>query len=223
LLRRATFDLTGLPPSEREIQEFLADDSPKAFEKVVERLLASPRYGERWGRHWLDVARYGDSTGGDEDFSNPYAWRYRDYVIQAFNRDLPYDQFIVEQIAGDLLPAEKPGEVNVRGIVATAFSLSDQSCFRKQTSPKCCTTSSTSRSMSPVGAVMGLTVACARCHDHKFDPIPLKITTPWPPSLPVRNSSASSKALLPRYTLLPGPEGHRRSVRGVSEEDHRQE
>src|SRR6185503_3871178 len=93
LLRRATFDLTGLPPNEGEIQDFLADDSPKAFEKVVERLLASPRYGERWGRHWLDVARYGDSTGGDEDFRNPYAWRYRDYVIQAFNADLAYDQF----------------------------------------------------------------------------------------------------------------------------------
>jgi hypothetical protein len=120
LLRRATFDLTGLPPTERAIQEFLADDSPQAFDKVVERLLASPRYGERWGRHWLDVARYGDSTGGDEDYRNPYAWRYRDYVIQAFNSDLPYDRFVVEQISGDLLPAEK-GEVNVRGIVATGF------------------------------------------------------------------------------------------------------
>ena len=94
LLRRATFDLTGLPPNEAEIQEFLADNSPKAFEKVVDRLLASPRYGERWGRHWLDVARYGDSTGKDEDFRYPYAWRYRDYVIHAFNTDLPYDRFV---------------------------------------------------------------------------------------------------------------------------------
>ena len=101
LLRRATFDLTGLPPTEREISDFLADQSPKAFEKVVDRLLASPRYGERWGRHWLDVARYADSTGNDEDHRYPYAWRYRDYVISAFNNDLPYDQFVREQIAGD--------------------------------------------------------------------------------------------------------------------------
>src|SRR5713226_1722913 len=107
LIRRATYDLTGLPPAESEIRDFLEDRSPEAFARVVERLLASPRYGERWGRHWLDVARYGDSTGGDEDFKNPHAWRYRDYVIEAFNRDLPYDQFIREQLAGDLLPAEK--------------------------------------------------------------------------------------------------------------------
>jgi hypothetical protein len=113
LLRRATFDLTGLPPTEREIADFLADDSPRAFEEVVDRLLASPRYGERWGRHWLDVARYADSTGADEDHRYPYAWRYRDYVIDAFNRDLPYDRFLLEQVAGDLLPPDKPGSVNV--------------------------------------------------------------------------------------------------------------
>ena len=104
LLRRATFDLTGLPPTEDEIRAFLADESPTAFERVVDRLLASPRYGEQWGRHWLDVARYADSTGADEDHRYPHAWRYRDYVIDAFNEDLPYDQFIREQIAGDLLP-----------------------------------------------------------------------------------------------------------------------
>src|SRR4051794_5114931 len=112
LLRRATFDLTGLPPTDSEISDFLADTSPHAFEKVVDRLLASPRYGERWGRHWLDVARYADSTGADEDHRYPYAWRYRDYVIDAFNRDLPYDRFVMEQVAGDLLPASHPGEVN---------------------------------------------------------------------------------------------------------------
>src|SRR6266567_5849351 len=96
LIRRATYDLTGLPPSESEIRDFLGDSSPEAFTSVVERLLASPRYGERWGRHWMDVARYADSTGADEDHRYPYAWRYRDYVIDAFNRDIPYDQFVRE-------------------------------------------------------------------------------------------------------------------------------
>src|SRR5207249_10298128 len=104
LLRRVTYDLTGLPPTVQEMQAFLNDTSHDAFEKVVDRLLASPRYGERWGRHWLDVARYADSTGNDEDHRYPYAWRYRDYVIAAFNNDLPYDQFVREQVAGDLLP-----------------------------------------------------------------------------------------------------------------------
>ena len=117
LLRRATFDLTGLPPTEAEIRSFLEDTSSGAFARVVDRLLESPRYGERWGRHWMDVARYADSTGADEDHRYPYAWRYRDYVIDSFNRDTPYDRFVREQVAGDLLPADKPGEVNVRGAI----------------------------------------------------------------------------------------------------------
>ena len=104
LIRRATFDLTGLPPTPEEIDAFLADDSPDAFARVVDRLLASPRYGERWGRHWLDVARYADSNGLDENVAHGNAWRYRDYVIAAFNRDKPFDQFLREQLAGDLLP-----------------------------------------------------------------------------------------------------------------------
>lgn len=95
-----------MPPTEAEIRDFLADNSPDAFKKVVERLLASPRYGEKWGRNWLDVARYADSTGNDEDHRYPYAWKYRDYVIESFNKDLPYDQFVREQIAGDMLPAK---------------------------------------------------------------------------------------------------------------------
>src|SRR5205814_1238440 len=115
LLRRATYDLTGLPPTPKEIEEFVADNSKEAFAKVVDRLLATPQYGERWGRHWLDVARFADSTGMDEDHMYPNAWRYRDYVIKAFNDDLPYDRFIMEQIAGDLLPA------GAQGIVATGF------------------------------------------------------------------------------------------------------
>ncbi len=121
LLRRATFDLTGLPPTIQEIRRFLADESPDAFENVLDHLLSSPRYGERWGRHWLDVARYADSTGNDEDHRYPYAWRYRDYVIDAFQRDLPYDEFIVEQIAGDLLPKSDHLETNQRRIIATGL------------------------------------------------------------------------------------------------------
>src|SRR5207247_10309380 len=103
-------------------EEFLCDLASDAFARLVNRLLDSPRYGEKWGRHWLDVARYADSTGLDEDLSLPYSWRYRDYVIDAFNRDLPYDEFVREQLAGDLMPPHKPGEaVNVQAIVATGF------------------------------------------------------------------------------------------------------
>src|SRR5262249_32784593 len=110
LLRRATFDLTGLPPTPKEIDDFLADQSPDAFTTDVDRLLASPRYGERWGRHWLDVARFADSNGTDYDIKFPYSFRYVDYVVGAFNTDLPYNEFVKEQLAGDLLPARHPGE-----------------------------------------------------------------------------------------------------------------
>jgi len=172
LIRRATFDLTGLPPTPKEIDDFLADTSPDAFARVVDRLLRSPRYGERWGRHWLDVARYADSTGADEDIRYPYAYRYRDYVIDAFNRDLPYDRFIKEQLAGDLLPADKPGEVNVRGIVATGFLAVGLKLLAEQDKPKMVYDMVDEQLDTTSRAFMGLTVACARCHDHKFDPIP---------------------------------------------------
>ena len=108
LLRRVTFDLTGLPPTPEEIDAFLTDDSPAAYEKVVDRLLASPRYGERWGRHWLDVVRYGESNGYEQNHLRPTAWHYRDYVIRAFNEDKPYDRFITEQLAGDLVGKGDP-------------------------------------------------------------------------------------------------------------------
>jgi len=174
LLRRATFDLTGLPPTPKEIDDFLSDRTPDAFAKIVDRLLASPRYGERWGRHWLDVARYADSTGADEDIRYPYAWRYRDYVIDAFNRDLPYNQFVAEQLAGDLLPAEKPGEVNQRGIVATGFLAIGLKLLAEQDKPKMVYDMVDEQLDTTTRAFLGLTVACARCHDHKFDPIPTK-------------------------------------------------
>src|SRR5262249_12514064 len=120
LLRRVTFDLTGLPPSPYEIDAIVADQSPDAFEKVVDRLLGSPAFGERWGRHWLDVARYGESTGSSRNVPYPHAWRYRDFVIDAFNKDKPYDQFIREQIAGDLLPAECDRQRDEQ-LIATGF------------------------------------------------------------------------------------------------------
>ena len=171
LLRRATFDLTGLPPTESEMRDFLADQSPDAFKKVVERLLASPRYGERWGRHWLDVARYADSTGNDEDHRYPHAWKYRDYVIESFNNDLPYDQFIREQVAGDLLPAKNPGEMNRRGIIATGFLALGPKAIAQQDKKKMLYDVYDEQVDVTTKAFLGLTVSCARCHDHKFDPI----------------------------------------------------
>jgi Protein of unknown function (DUF1553)/Protein of unknown function (DUF1549) len=171
LIRRATFDLTGLPPSEPEIEAFLADNSSDAFQKVVDRLLASPRYGEKWGRHWLDVARYADSTGADEDHRYPYAWRYRDYVIGAFNRDLPYNQFVTEQIAGDLMPSPDGKEVNADGIVATGFLSIGPRLIAEQDKPKMLYDFIDEQIDTTSRGILGLTVACARCHDHKFDPI----------------------------------------------------
>jgi mono/diheme cytochrome c family protein len=171
LLRRATFDLTGLPPTTKEMDDFLADTSPSAFQKVVDRLLASPRYGERWGRHWLDVARYADSTGNDEDHRYPHAWKYRDYVIQAFNDDLPYDQFVREQLAGDLLPAKDGSEVNRRGIIATGFLALGAKAIAQQDKIKMLYDVYDEQVDVTSKAFLGLTVACARCHNHKFDPI----------------------------------------------------
>ena len=171
LLRRATFDLTGVPPTPREANAFLEDNSPRAFEKVMERLLASPLYGERWGRHWLDVARYADSTGNDEDHRYPYAWKYRDYVIQAFNDDMPYDQFIREQIAGDLLASEDAGQVNRRGIVATGFLALGPKAIAQQDKKRMLYDVYDEQIEVLSKSMLGLTIACARCHDHKFDPI----------------------------------------------------
>ena len=171
LLRRATLDLTGLPPTEAEMRAFLADQSPGAFAKVVDRLLASPRYGEKWGRNWLDVARYADSTGNDEDHRYPNAWRYRDYVISSFNNDLPYDQFVREQLAGDLMPAKRPGEVNRQGITATGFLALGPKAIAQQDKKKMLYDVYDEQLDVTTRAFMGLTIACSRCHNHKFDPI----------------------------------------------------
>ena len=169
LIRRATFDLTGLPPTPEEVDAFASDQSPDAFAKVVDRLLASPAYGERWGRHWLDVARYADTAGESADFPVPQAHKYRDYVIGAFNADKPYDQFVREQIAGDLLPA-KDEEARKQQVVATGFVATARRFSVRPEREMHLTVDDTLDTMGK--AVLGLSLSCARCHDHKFDPIP---------------------------------------------------
>jgi hypothetical protein len=171
LLRRATFDLTGLPPTPEEIDAFLRDTSSAAFEKVVDRLLASPTFGERWGRHWLDVARYAESSGMTRNLIYTYAWRYRDYVIDSFNADKPYDRFITEQIAGDLLPAKTPAEKD-QLLVATGFLAVGPRDYNER-NPRQFMMNAVDEQIDTLGkAVLATTIACARCHDHKFDPIP---------------------------------------------------
>ncbi|MER3415872.1 MAG: hypothetical protein C4297_06630 [Gemmataceae bacterium] len=170
LLRRVTFDLVGLAPTVAEIDAFLADSRPDAFERVVDRLLASPRFGERWGRHWLDVARYADSNGKDEDFTFYHAWRYRDYVIAAFNRDKPFDQFLREQIAGDLLPARSPQQRD-EYLVATGFLAIGPKVLAERDKARL-RMDVVDEQLDTIGkAFLGLSLGCARCHDHKFDPI----------------------------------------------------
>ena len=170
LLRRITYDLTGLPPTQEEVYSFLLDESPKAFENVVDKLLESPAYGERWGRHWLDVARYGESTGSARNLPYPHAWRYRDYVIDSFNRDKPFDKFIQEQIAGDLLPASSLGEKREQ-LTATGFLAIGVKDVNQRFKVRYDMDNVDEQIDTVSRSVLGLTVGCARCHDHKFDPI----------------------------------------------------
>jgi hypothetical protein len=172
LIRRATFDLLGLPPTPREVDAFLADPSPDAYERLVDRLLASPHHGERWGRHWLDVARFAESNGFEHDKIRDHAWRYRDYVIRSLNADRPYRQFVRDQVAGDVLEP-----VTSDGIIATGFLVAGPWDEANQLQ-KSLTMRQRAREeeledmVSAVGQVfLGLTVNCARCHDHKFDPV----------------------------------------------------
>jgi hypothetical protein len=169
LLRRVTFDLIGLPPTPVEIAAFLADDHPDAFARVVERLLASPHYGERWGRHWMDVARYADTAGDNADYPVPEAARYRDYIIAAFNADKPFDRFVREQIAGDILARRGPPEEAAEKIVATGFLALSR---RYATGPYELWHLTLEDAIETTGrAFLGLSLRCARCHDHKFDPV----------------------------------------------------
>ena len=165
-----SFDLVGLPPTVEEVDTFLADTSPGAVARLVDRLLASPRYGERWAHRWLDIARYADSNGMDENMAMAHAWRYRDWVIGAFNRDLPYDQFIHDQLAGDLLPPADP-ETDAQRLVATGFLVLGAKMLAED-DPVKMEMDIVDEQVDTVGrAFLGLSLGCARCHDHKFDPI----------------------------------------------------
>jgi hypothetical protein len=170
LVRRAYLDLIGLPPSPAEVAEFLADTKPDAWERLIDKLLASPHYGERWGRHWLDVARYADSDGFEHDYDRPTAWMYRDYVVRSFNDDKPYNTFIKEQIAGDELDTK-----SVDTMIATGFLRAGPRVhFREKDTPER-RFDYLDDVIATIGrGVLGLTLQCARCHNHKFDPIPQK-------------------------------------------------
>jgi hypothetical protein len=174
LIRRVTLDLIGLPPTPEEIAEFTSDHSPQAYERLIDRLLASPQYGERWGRHWLDLARYADTSGFHNDLDRPYAWKYRDYVIRSFNDDKPYSRFVAEQLAGD----EVAG-ANEESLIATGFCRAGPSNddnmgkndaalaqYRAEQLDDVISTTST--------VFLGVTIGCARCHDHKTDPFTAK-------------------------------------------------
>ena len=173
LLRRAYLDLLGVPPTLDEVKSFHEDKSPTAWGKLIEQLLSSPRYGERWGRHWLDVARYSDTNGMDENIAHPEAHRYRDYVIKSFNQDKPFNQFIIEQLAGDLLPAENL-EKKRDQTIATGF-LSVGPKMLACDDPDKMRRDIVDEQLDTTGrAFMGMTFGCARCHDHKFDPISIE-------------------------------------------------
>jgi Protein of unknown function (DUF1549)/Protein of unknown function (DUF1553)/Planctomycete cytochrome C len=176
LIRRAYFAIVGLPPSPQEVEAFVNDTSPTAYEALIDRLLASPRFGERWGRHWLDLVRYAETYGHEFDYPIPDAWRYRDYVIRAFNADVPYDQFVTEHVAGDLLPKPRrnPDEGYDESVIATGFWF-----FHEQThAPTDVRQHEADRIDNQIDVFsktfLGFTVACARCHDHKFDAISTK-------------------------------------------------
>jgi hypothetical protein len=169
LLRRVTFDLTGLPPTPKEINDFLKEETPDVFRKVIDRLLASPRYGERWGRHWMDVARYADTAGDNADYPIPEARLYRDYIIDSFNKDKPYDHFVREQIAGDQLAPEGPRESYAERVTATGFLALSR---KYATAPEELWHLTLEDAIETTGrAFLGLTLRCGRCHDHKFDPV----------------------------------------------------
>ena len=168
LLRRLSLDLTGLPPTLDELAQFLADTRPDAYERQVDRLLASPHYGEKWARHWLDLARYADSDGYEKDWARPWAWRYRHWVIDALNRDLPFDQFTIQQIAGDLLPHPTVDERVATGFHRNTLTNREGGVSNEQFRFE----NTVDRAVTVATVWLGLTMGCAQCHDHKYDPLP---------------------------------------------------
>lgn len=166
LLRRLSLDLLGLPPTPEELDAFVADTSPDAYDRLVDRLLTSPHYGERWGRHWLDLARYADSDGFEKDNPRPHAWRYREWVIAALNRDLPFDQFTIEQLAGDLLPAATLDQKIATGFHRNTLTNTEGGTDQEQYRVEACV----DRVNTTAKVFLGITFGCAQCHDHKFDP-----------------------------------------------------
>jgi hypothetical protein len=166
LIRRVSFDLRGLPPTIKEVETFLSDNSPKAYEKLIDRFLASPAYGERWAQHWLDVVRFAESDGFEHDKERPEAWRYRDWVIHALNDDMPYDEFVRQQIAGDVLYPENPDTAIATGFLVAGPDMPDINLEEERRHTLL------NEMTSTTGAVfMGMTMECAQCHDHKYDPI----------------------------------------------------
>jgi hypothetical protein len=206
LIRRVTFDLIGLPPTPEEVADFLGDPTPGAFARVVDRLLASPHYGERWGRHWMDVAHYADTAGDNADYPIPEVALYRDYIIDSFNRDKPYDRFVREQLAGDILARQESGEAYAESIIATGFLALSR---RYGTGPYELWHLSLEDAIETTGRTfLGLTLRCARCHDHKFDPVAQRdyyalygmfasTAFPWPGSEEVQSKG------FPRMNFVP--------------------
>jgi len=170
LIRRLSLDLTGLPPSPAEVDEFVADSRPDAYERLADRLLSSPHYGEKWARTWLDLAHYADSDGYEKDLVRPWAWRYRQWVIEALNRDMPFDQFTIEQLAGDLLPNSTIGKNVATGFLRCSLTNREAGVDRREARFD----EIVSRTNTVSTVWLGLTVGCAQCHNHKFDPIPQK-------------------------------------------------
>ncbi len=166
LVRRLSYDLLGLPPTPQEVDAFLKATSPDAYSRLVDRLLQSPHYGERWGRHWLDLARYADSDGYEQDRPRPFAWRYRDWVIRAINRDMPFDQFTLEQLAGDLLPDATVEQKTATGFHRNTLTNREGGTDKEQFRVEACF----DRVATTAKAFLGLTMGCAQCHDHKYDP-----------------------------------------------------
>ena len=170
LIRRLGLDLLGLPPTPAEVDRFLSDERPDAYERLVDRLLASPQFGERWARPWLDLVRYADSDGYEDDRYRPDAWRYRDWVIDAFNRDMPFDRFTIEQLAGDLLPDASRDDRIAAGF--HRMTMFNRSAMGRDNEEEFRVKTAKDRAATTATVWLGLTFGCAECHTHKYDPLP---------------------------------------------------